>query len=40
MQIYGALKSRGRNELKDLETTNFELVFKILKELILGDQTL
>jgi hypothetical protein len=40
MEIYNALKSKNKNELKDLEPANFELVFKVLKDLILGDQTL
>ena len=39
-EIYNALKSKTKNELKDLEPANFELVFKILKDLILGDATL
>ena len=35
MEIYNSLKSK--NDLKDLEIANFELVFNILKDLILGD---
>ena len=40
LEIYNSLKSNCRNDLKDLDIINFELVFKILKELILGDQNL
>lgn len=40
MEIYNSLKSKTKNDLKELEISNFELIFKILKDLILGDESL
>jgi hypothetical protein len=38
IQIYQSLKNQQKNDLKDIETTNFQLIFKILKDLVLGDR--
>jgi hypothetical protein len=40
LDLYHAMKQPNKNDLKDLEISNFELLFKILKDLVLGDNEL